>query len=89
MKIKEDLILREIAGEYVVISAGSGSLDFNRMLVLNESGALMFRLLQRGVSEQELVDRLLQEYAVDADTAQRDVGIFLDRIRCSGCVEEA
>ncbi len=87
MKMKEGLLLREIAGEYVVIAVGKPELNFNRMLVLNESGALLFRKLQGGASGRELVDALTREYEVTQEEAVRDVKIFLERLAQAGCME--
>lgn len=89
MKIKQGLILREIAGEYVVLSVGDSSLDFNRMLVLNESGAELFRMLQEGAAPAELVCTLLKKYDVEIEQAKTDVRVFLEKLWRSGCMEDA
>lgn len=89
MKIKQGLILREIAGEYVVLSVEDSSLNFNRMLVLNESGAELFRMLQDGASPSELVRALLRNYEVEQEQAKNDIRTFLEKLWQSGCMEEA
>ena len=48
MKLKENFVLRQVAGSYAVLAVGAASVDFNGMLTLNESGALLWRALEQG-----------------------------------------
>lgn len=77
MKIKEGFILRKVGSQYVVAATGKASENFNGMLRLNESGAFAFRLLQEGITVEELVTRIVAEYDVGAETARRDAEHFL------------
>ena len=77
MKIKEGFILRKVGIQYVVAATGKASENFNGMMRLNETGAFAFRLLQAGVTEDELVARVVAEYDVSEDTARADVARFL------------
>ena len=42
MKVKEDFLLREVAGCYVVVPVGKATVDFNGMLNLNDTGAFLW-----------------------------------------------
>ena len=77
MKIKEGFILRKVGIQYVVAATGKASENFNGMMRLNETGAFAFRLLQAGITEEELVSRVVAEYDVSEDTARADVARFL------------
>lgn len=88
MKLKKDLLLREVAGMYIVVAAGHAAADFNGILSLNESGAALWRQLEKDVDRQGLVDFLLKEYNVEEKTAAKDVDLFLDRLRSAGCLQE-
>ena len=77
MKIKEGFILRKVGIQYVVAATGKASENFNGMMRLNESGAFAFRLLQEGISEEALVQRIVAEYDVGEEAARRDVENFL------------
>ena len=77
MRIKEGFILRKVGSQYVVAATGKASENFNGMMRLNESGAFAFRLLQEGVTKEELVDLILAEYDVSEEAARRDVENFL------------
>ena len=81
MKIKSGFMLREIAGQWVVVPLGSRVVEFNNIMTLSESGAILWRLLEKGAEENELVLALLAEYDVDDVTARTDVKLFLGSIQ--------
>ena len=81
MKMKEAFILRKVGTQYVVAATGRASENFNGIIRLNESGAFAFRQLQAGVTVEELVARLMEEYTVDEATARRDVDSFLAALK--------
>ena len=61
MKIKKDFILRKVADSYVVVPVGKMTLDFNGIINLNETGAFLFGLLQKGADREELLAKMLEE----------------------------
>ena len=83
MKLKDGFILREIAGQTVVVPT-MGDLDLNMMITLNDTGAFLWERLQEDVSEDELVCALLQEYDVDEATARRSVAAFVGNLKENG-----
>ena len=46
MKIKKNFVLRQIAGSWVVLSIAEATVDFDGMLTLNESGLMLWKLLE-------------------------------------------
>lgn len=78
MKIEKEFVLREIAGDYVIIPTGKTVLEFNGLATINEVGVFLWKLLQDEISEEELVNKLLEEYDVDEETARTDVAEFID-----------
>ena len=81
MKINGELILREIAGESILIPVGETALRLSGMITLTESGALLWKRLQTECSEEELVDAVLEAYDTDRAAAQADVQAFLGQLR--------
>lgn len=78
MKIEKEFVLREIAGDYVIIPTGKTVLEFNGLATINEVGVFLWKLLQEEITEEELVEKLLEEYEVDEETARADVAEFID-----------
>ena len=88
MKRREDFILRQVAGTWVVLPVGKAAEAWNGMLTLNESGVLLWNALEKDTKPQALVDALLAEYQVAEDQARADVDAFLEVLTRAGCLEE-
>ena len=80
MKLKEGFILREVAGEYIVVPSGD-TLDLNMMISLNETGKFLWEILEKGAEEEELVEALLGEYDVSREDAKAHVSAFVAKLR--------
>jgi hypothetical protein len=83
MKIKDGFLMRQVAGQTVVLPAAD-DLDLNMMITLNDTGAFLWQKLQSDVDADELVQALLSEYDVDADTARTAVSEFLAKLNDHG-----
>lgn len=81
MKIKQGFILREVAGNYIVVAVGGAVKDFNGVINLNETGAFLWGKLQDGIDEEGLVQALLSEYEVEEDLARKDVRAFVEKLQ--------
>ncbi|MGM9537034.1 MAG: PqqD family protein [Candidatus Onthomonas sp.] len=81
MKRKGELILREIAGEHILVPVGATALRIQGMINLSESGVLIWERMASECTERELVDLLLEQYDIDEATAQADVAGFLEQLR--------
>ena len=64
MKIKREFVLREIAGDILLVPTGKTALDLNGMLTLNGVGADIWKMLLEVENEDEIVRRLLEECGV-------------------------
>lgn len=87
MKIKEDFLLRKVADSYVVVPVNNLTLDFNGIINLNETGAFLFELLQKGADREELVQKMLDEYEVTRDKAENDIDIFIKKVKDADILE--
>lgn len=89
MKIKSGFMLRTIAGSDIVVTVGKRTLDFNGIINLNETGSFLWKRLEKGTTEDELVTAILENYTdVDEVTARNAVRGFIDSIRPTGCLDE-
>lgn len=80
MKVNPSFILREIAGDYMVVAIGNDVVDLSDSFSLSESGAFLWKALEEDTTEDALVDALLTEYDVDRETAVSDVQDFLESL---------
>ncbi len=81
MKLKKDFILREIMGDIVLVPINQSESQFNGLITVNEIGRFIWENLESSKDEEELLQRILDEYDVDRDTAQKDLDEFLQVLR--------
>ena len=87
MKIKEGFILRQIAGEDIVVPIGNNIADFNGVIRLNESAAFLWRELQSEISKTDLVNKLKSEYEIGEELATKDVEDFIKILEENNALE--
>ena len=78
MKVSKDFILREIAGEYILVPTGASAAKINGLITMNELGCFVFKTLQEECTLDALVD------AIVADAKE-----FLEQLREIGGLDEA
>lgn len=88
MKLKPGYMLRNVAGYNVVVPIGEAALDFNGMINLNESGAMLWEMLENEATEEALVKALLDEYETTEETAKKDVSLFVQKMREAKLIDE-
>lgn len=77
MKIVKDFILRDIAGESVLVPTGKASEEFNGMITMTDTARFIWERLEKLGSLDELVNAVTETYDVDEETARRDcVGLI-------------
>lgn len=87
MNLKKDFVLRQAADTWVVLPLGEATVDFNGMLTLNETGALLWQTLEKHPDREALADALTQNYNVERAEALEDVDAFLAKLAQVGCLE--
>jgi len=87
MRIKSDYILREVAGNYVVVPVGKAAVNFNGMMTLNETGAFIWKELSVEISEEQLLAALLGKYDIDEATAKADISCFFEKLKAADVFE--
>lgn len=65
MKVDNNFVLREVAGDYIIIPVGKAVLEFNGLITVNEVGASIWKLLQEEITFEGLVEGILNEYDVE------------------------
>ena len=86
MKIKKELVKRDIAGDTILVPVGKTVYDSNGLFILNELGAFLWDRLEAANSEEELLSAILEEYEVTEDVAKKDLSAFLDKLRELGII---
>lgn len=77
MKLKMQFLLRDIVGETVLVPINESTSSFNGLITVNELGKFIWENLEDSKDEDELLQKILDEYEVDRDTAKKDLDEFL------------
>ena len=88
MKLKDGFVLREIAGSFMVVPVGKRTQEVPGVIALTESGALLWKKLEEGADEKDLVAALLDEYEVSEEQAAADAAAFVKKAADEGLFEE-
>ena len=88
MRIKEGFELRNICGENIVIGHGVDNINFTKVISMNESAAdIWHAIVDKDFTLDDMVQVLLDNYEVDAETARRDSEKLLQDWTEAGFVE--
>ena len=78
MKTKKGFMLRSVGGRHVVVAIGKASEEFNGLIKLNETGAFLWKQLEKGTTYDDMLSALLKEYEVDEATARQGIDAFIE-----------
>ena len=87
MKIKKGFAKRNIAGENIVVPLGNKN-QFNGMITLNETSSFLCDCLAKDTSEQQIAQKVVDEYDIDLETALGDVNKFVTMLRENNLLDE-
>lgn len=75
MKQKKGFVLREVCGENVIVAEGIETVNFNKLISLNETAAWLWnKATELGdFTEEQLADALCAEYDVEHERALSDI----------------
>ena len=82
MKIKENLVLRRIGSEYIIIVPDQDSVDLTEVYTLNETSAQIWeKFKNKDFTIESIVDFVQMHYEVERDRAEKDVQAFVDMLK--------
>ena len=87
MKACDGFILRNIAGESILMPAGDNIKKFRGTVLMNELSVFVRNQLQSAVSRDELLARILDRYDIDRQTAAADLDKLLADMEKAGILE--
>ena len=88
MKINENFLLRDVAGNKVVMPIGEAADRIHGMIKLNGTGAFLFERLQKGTDEATLLADMCRAYDVTEEQATADISRFITTLRQIGIIED-
>ena len=89
MRIKENLVLRRIGSEYIIIVPDKDSVDLTEVYTLNETSAWIWEQLKDvDFTMEKIVDLVQEHYEVDRETALKDIQAMIDIFRTGGLITQ-
>lgn len=85
MKAKKGYVLKKVMGSYMLVATDA---EFNTMQTMNETGAFLWDLLQSDTDINTMTAKMVEEYAIDADTAKKDIEAFIDKLQNASLLDE-
>ena len=87
MRLKKDFILHDSDGDYVIVAVGEAAKNFHGLVHLNNVAGKIIEFLKEDISEEELINKMLEVYDVDPDTLKKDVNNIVSQLKNANIVE--
>lgn len=88
MKLKYNFVMNKVADKNVAVAVGADSEKFNGFIKMNDTGAYIFNMLKKDVTEDEIVASLEKEYeGVTKQELLYTVKEFIVRLKESDVIE--
>ena len=72
MRLKKEFMIREVAGQDVIIATGTEAMKYNGLLTVSPVGRFLLENYQNVQGISELIQMVLDEFEVDRETATKD-----------------
>lgn len=86
MNTTKNYQLRQAAGEYWLIRMDLQRFVYEKPIMLNEVGAMIWQQYMQGQTEKEIAALLQQTYGIDDQEAYQDVQQFIRQLREQGII---
>jgi len=80
-------VSRVVAGEAIVVPVRRGAADMDSIYTFNDTGSMLWSLIENGGSARDLAARLESEYGISAEQAAADTDQFVQELREAGLIE--
>lgn len=81
MQIKDNYVLTKVVDSYIAVPVGSGNVDLNTIISLNETGAFIWNLMKEDIEKEAVIEAMLNEYDVNREQAEADLDKFISQIK--------
>jgi hypothetical protein len=87
VKASDGFVLRNIAGERMLLPTGERIAAFRGAVLMNELSAFIWEKLQSPITRDGLLAEILAQYAIDEETAAADLDAVLAQLKQMGIIE--
>jgi hypothetical protein len=89
MKQKKGFVLREVCGEKVIVAEGLETINFGKLISLNDTAAMLWKKATElgDFTVEQLTDTLTEAYEVSHEQALSDVEALTAQWKEAGLIE--
>ena len=84
----KDVVTRDITGETLLVPVRGTMADMERIFLLNEVGAFIWRLLDGRTCLDAIQKMIINVYEVDEETAAADTRELITSLNAAGLIDE-
>lgn len=89
MKLKENISIRKIGDEYMMINESGSTLDYTRVIGLNKTAAyLLQESINKSFTQESWVKLLIDKYSVEKEIAEKDVQALINKLNKEELLDE-
>lgn len=88
MKLNSDFILRQIAGEYMLVPTGEQAALTDGIITLSPVAAEIWKALEQGKDREGILKVILDAFDTDCETASNDLDEFLTQLTRLGLLQK-
>ena len=89
MKLNDNYILREIAGEKVIVKQGTHGVDMTKIISFNESAAALWeQFFGKEFDSDQAAEFLIERYGISSEIAARDTGLWINKLMECGAISK-
>ena len=87
-KVKDCFMMKEVAEDFIVFPRGEEAIQSPEVLVFNETGAFVWKLLENGDTAEEMAEKLAEKYGITKEQANGDITDLLKKMEESNLLEK-
>jgi hypothetical protein len=89
MKLKEDLVLRHLGEDHIIVDPGQDMVDLSKVFTLNDSAAWLWEKLSgQEFSDQTVVALLSEQYSISYAQATADAQTLIENFKKNGLLNK-
>lgn len=88
MKTKSNYVIRKALNSWIAFPLSHDQASQSCALTLNETGVMLWQHLEKGCTQDDLVQALVAEYNISQEHALADAAEFVANLQQLGCLEQ-
>ena len=88
-RVNQNAVYVEVCDEYLLVAVGEARGKLPQLRKLSESGAFIWRGLEKGLASESIICAVMQEYEISRDEAQSGFSAFVSTLMKEGYITES